>query len=187
MRKLCAWTTVAFLGACGAAAAQDGKETSSAATDTSGPVGAQLRVRFLLTRHRGEQKVSSRPYMLLFHAEEKATRVFIGSQVPLRANQNGVPTVVFKNVGVEAEASARLLSDGRYRVEARFEDSYVFDAGEAVHSPATAGADENPILRVLQSDAKLAIRDGETLPFASAVDPITGDLVRVDVTLNVVR
>jgi len=186
MRKTWVWMIVAVLCASAVAAAQDAKETRATATEPARLGGAQLRVRFLLTRQRGEQRVASRPYALLLHAEEKATRVFIGSQVPLRTNQNGVPTVVFKNVGVEAEASARLLSDGRYRVEARFEDSYVFGA-EVLNSPATAGAEENPILRVLQSEAKLAIRDGETVPFASAVDPITGDVLRVDVTLNVIR
>jgi hypothetical protein len=44
----------------------------------------------------------------------------------------------------------------------------------------TAG---NPILQAVQAQARLTLREGETVPFASAVDPVTGEVVRIDLAL----
>ena len=143
------------------------------------PAGPRLRVRFVETRQHGDKTISSRPCVLTLHADEKPTKVFAGRQVSLTTSDKVAPTVLFKNAGVEAQVSAQSLGDGRYRLDARFEDASVLPPSAS----ATSANHENPILQTLKGESKVTLREGETVPFASAVDPISGDLVRVDVAL----
>jgi len=166
-----AWMTVMLLGLGSATLAQESKDAK--------PAGPRLRVRFVETRQHGDRTISSRPCVLTLHADEKPTKVFAGRQVSLTTSDKGAPTVLFKNAGVEAQVSAHSLGDGRYRLEAKFEDASVLGPS----SNATSAHHENPILQTVKGESKVTLREGETVPFASAVDPVSGDLVRVDVGL----
>jgi hypothetical protein len=73
------------------------------------------------------------------------------------------------------------LSDGRYQLDAKLEQAQVLGASGAAIAPANG---DNPILQVVRSESRLVVRSGETAPFASAVDPVTGDVVRVEVALD---
>ncbi len=166
------WMTSILLGLGMTTLAQESKDAK--------PAGPRLRVRFVETRQHGDKTISSRPCVLTLHADDKPAKVFVGTQVVLTTSDKGAaPTVVLKNAGVEAEVGAESLPDGRYRLSARFEEGGVLGPSPG----ATTAARENPILRVVKGQSKLTLREGETVPFASAVDPISGDLVRVDVAL----
>ena len=84
-------------------------------------------------------------------------------------------------MGVTAEVTVTTLPDGRYAVEGWFETSQrrrmPTGPGEAA---VTAG---NPILQAVQAQVRLTLGEGETVPIASAVDPVTGELVRIDLAL----
>jgi len=143
--------------------------------------GKRLRVQFEETRQKGDATAASRPWSLLLHADAGRARLFIGTQAAITWTEKDGPTTIFKNVGVTAEVTVTTLPDGRYAVDGWFEASQrrgmPTGAGEA---PVTAG---NPILQAVQAQARLTLREGETVPVASAVDPVTGELVRVDLTL----
>ncbi len=166
-----AWTMAMLLGLGLSTLAQESKDAK--------PAGPRLRVRFVETRQHGDKTISSRPCVLTLHADEKPTKVFAGRQVSLTTSDKGAPAVLFKNAGVEAQVSAQSLGEGRYRLEARFEDASVLGPSASATSPNH----ENPILQTVKGESKVTLREGETVPFASAVDPISGDLVRVDVAL----
>ena len=155
--------------------AQESKEATPSGTETVGP---RLRVRFLATRQRGE-KTTTTPTILLLHPGDKGASVFVGTQVALRTSDKGAPTVVFKNAGVQARVTAHAEGDGRYRLEASFEEGAVLEAGGS-----TAVSGDNPILRVVKSESRLVMRAGETMPFADAVEAVTGDLVRIQIALD---
>jgi len=38
-----------------------------------------------------------------------------------------------------------------------------------------------------RSDVSFFLRDGQTTPLTAATDPVSGDIVKVDVTLSVVK
>ena len=44
-----------------------------------------------------------------------------------------------------------------------------------------------PVLRTFSSDATLFLRDGQTAQLVVATDPLNGDVLKVDVTLTVVK
>lgn len=176
----CVWM-VAILAAVGASAvAQEPKDAKPAAVEEN--AGPNLRVRFLETRQKGGKTTAGKPSILLLNPGGEAARVFVGTQVALRTSDKGASTVIFKNAGVSAEVSAQARADGRYRLEASFEESSML-AGSGADTPSSNGG--NPILQVVKGRSVLVLREGETVPFASAVDPVTGEVVRVDVAIDV--
>ncbi len=185
MRKrvgMCSWTVAAWLGLSAATVAQESKDAKPAGVEeTAGP---RLRIRFVETRQRGDKTTNVEPCVLLLHTGDKGANVFVGAQVALRTSDKGAPTVTFKNAGVSAEVTARSLADGRYRLEATFEESSVL-AGSSGDTEAANGG--NPVLLVVRGESVVVLREGEMVPFASAVDPATGEVVRVDVAVEVSR
>jgi hypothetical protein len=165
----------ALLGAAPGARAQEAEAKQQAPK----PPGKRLRVQFQETRLRGESTVATRLYSLALHADAEEARVFVGIQAAISVAGKDAPTTLFKNAGVEGRVKVETLSDGRYRLNAHFEESSLL---AAAGGSATTG--DNPILRVLRGESGLVLREGETVPFASAVDPVTGEIVRVDLTVT---
>jgi Flp pilus assembly secretin CpaC len=161
------------------AMAQDPKEAKPSVAQAAGP---RLRVRFQESHQREGKTTTAQPCILVLHTGEKATEVFVGAQVALRTSDKGTPTVIFKNAGIDVQVSAQALPDGRYRLEATFEESSPRNGGSAGAGPSGG---ENPILQALKGEAAVVLRAGETVPFASAADPVTGEIVRVDVSVDV--
>jgi hypothetical protein len=157
------------------------QEAPAKAPEAVKPPGKRLRVQFQETRLRGESTTVTRATTLALHADAEGASVSVGSQIPISVAGKEVPTTVIKGVGVEGRAKVKTLPDGRYRLEARFEESSVLEAGGG--AAPTSG--DNPILLVVRGESTLVLREGETVPFASAVDPVTGEVVRVDLTVTV--
>ena len=143
--------------------------------------GKRLLVEFRETRQRGDATTATRSYVLLLHSDSVPASVFVGPVVAMTTSEQGTLTTQFKNAGVNASASVSTLPQGEYRLEAKFEDSSPLGSGGAVTGIRAA---DNPILAVVKAEARVRVREGETVPFASAVDPATGEVVRVDVTVT---
>jgi hypothetical protein len=156
------------------------QETPAKAPEVAKPPGKRLRVQFQETRQRGESTTATRATTLVLHADAEGASVSLGSQVPISVAGKEVTTTVIKNVGVDGRAKVETRPDGRYRLEARFEESSVLAPGGA----EAPGRGDNPIILVVRGESTLVVREGETVPFASAVDPVTGEVVRVDLTVT---
>jgi hypothetical protein len=142
--------------------------------------GPRFRIRFLETRHRGGKTTTIQPCVLTMHAGDKPAHVFVGAQVPLRTSDKGVPTVAFRNAGVQVDVRAlQALPDGRFRLEASYEEAGILASSGGAPSPL-----DNPVLQVIKGESSIVLRAGETAPFTSAVDPLTGEVVNVDVALE---
>jgi len=140
--------------------------------------GPRLRVEFKETREKGAASSTARSWVLLLHADGAPAWVFAGAQAPITTNAGGTATTSFKNVGVGVHVGVETTPDGRYGLRGSFEESSLLtDAG------ATRPG-RNPIINVVRGESRLVLRAGETAPFASAVDPVTGEVVRVDVTIE---
>jgi Flp pilus assembly secretin CpaC len=175
------WVVAALVAAVTSALGQESKDPKPVLEAAAAkPPGPRLRVQFVATRQHGDQTIATRPYGLVFHPDDKPAKLFVGTEVPLTGIDKGEPTLIFKNVGIELQASAQALPDGRYSLDARFEEGSLL---RTTGTATTSSIGDNPILQFMRSASKLTIREGETVPFAALVDPVTGDRVRVDVTL----
>lgn len=176
-RKILALVLVlGFAATC--ARAEDG-ETPPESTGKLVP----LRVQVVFTRLLGDKKVSSYPYTLNVNAgDPRGSAVRMGIQVPLsvRADVNQPATVMFKDVGTNLDCNAKLMDEGRYRLDFTLEQGSLAAGGwEAISS--------TPVLRTFRSSSNLIMRDGQTSRYVAATDPVSGEVLQVDVTMNVVK
>jgi hypothetical protein len=165
----------------GAASAQEAQEK---AQKPQGPV-TELKLQVVFSRYQGEKKVSSVYYTLPVRADGTWSRVHMGFEVPLRyESKESAGNVVFKDVGNSVDCRAQPADDaGRFKLECGFDQSSVHTNGD---KPAEASL-LPPVLRDFRSDVSFFLRDGQTSQITAATDPVSGDVVKVDVTLNVVK
>jgi hypothetical protein len=182
-RTIGSWMASALLAAGTAVVAQEARDSKPG--DGEKAPGQRLRVQFLETRQLDGKTTLKRSSMMVLHADDKPARAFVGVQVPLATTEKAV-MYMYKEVGVDAQAGVQALADGRYRLDATFEvGSALGPRGAPLTGDRTATSDrQNPILNVAKTSTKLTLREGETVPFASLVDPVTGELVRLDATVT---
>ena len=149
-----------------------------AAGTTARPIPVQVQV--VISRYRNDKKISSLPYALSARVGQGAARLQVGGNVPVPSGDG--KGVTYRNIGTLITVVARALEDGRYEIDVNVSETAV--AGDNAQSlNVTPGV--APVLRSYSSDMTLAMRNGQTAQFAAATDPLTGDVVRVDVTLTV--
>ena len=153
---------------------------------------APLKVQILMTRYDGDKKVASLPYTVSVNAAEAGAdprsvipkMMMMGVQVPLQTTVQNAPTVTFKDVGSAIRCSAIAMGGGRYRVRLDVEQSFVADPQPRRSAESVI---TGPILRTFRDSVDIVLRDGQTTQTSSAADPVTGEVLKVDVTLTVVK
>jgi hypothetical protein len=156
-----------------------------------------LRLQIVLSKFQGEKKVNSLPYSLTVTANShRPTLLRMGSQVPIAqtvfsavtaAGDTPAPPVSsynYRDVGTNIDAQADSTEDGAFSVRISIEDSSV-NPGEGPSS--TPVAPRLPSFRSFKSEQVLVLRDGQSTLFTSAVDKSSGEVVKAEVTLTVVK
>jgi hypothetical protein len=157
------------------------QEAPAEAPEAAKPPGKRLCVQFQEARVRDESITATRATTLTLHADAEGASVSVGSQIPISVAGKEATTTLFKSVGADARAKVETLPDGRYRLEAHFEESSLLETGGGATAPTSGN---NPVLLIVRGDSTLVLREGEVVPFASAVDPVTGEVVRVDLSVT---
>ena len=166
-----------------------------------------LQVQVTVSRYNGNTKISSMPYILTVNAagserklgDAENSRLRMGSQVP-------VPTVMFRqakepdggspaqpaaiqsfnyqDIGTNIDCRARSMGDGRFELGISVEERSIFTD---VKEPAVPVVQQAPVVRSFQTSQNLILRDGQSRQFTAATDRVSGEVVRIDVTLSVVK
>ncbi len=138
-----------------------------------------LRVEVTISRHQEDEPADSRPYVLALVAErERGWRGVVHVDARLPESPDLPPSLHHQNVGTTITCSARILNAGRYLVSVEIEESSL-DRRSVDAAPVSA------VFRSFTSENALVLRAGQSQRYAAAVDRVTGETVRVDVTLNV--
>jgi hypothetical protein len=161
-----------------------------------------LRVQVVVSRYQGDRKIGSAPYSFLVLAGEQRmsedrARVRMGVDVPIAVNlspstESGTtPTTSYqyKNVGTSIDCRAEDRGAGLYVLSLSVESSSVYTAeGRAASSPPEFGwTGVRPLFRSFNVGLTPVLRDGETIQAVASTDPVSGEVVKIDVTLNVVK
>lgn len=173
--------TLAFMLIATAAAGQDRPATKP-------PTPLKLEVVF--AKYEGQKRVSSVPYTLSLNADGRDSSVRMGIQVPLAtAVKEAVGGVVYKDVTNNVDCKALPLDDGRYAVECSLQQSSLYSMEGAQRSAWLSGTASvtAPLIRTFGAQARLLLRDGETGQYTVATDPVSGEVLKVDITLRVVK
>jgi hypothetical protein len=170
---------------------------SAGARKTPPPV--PLKVTVVLSRFQGDKRVSSMPYVLGVMASGWGA----GPKTTLRM---GVDVPVMQTVfgGGSGDAKSVPMSSYTYRgVGTNIDCGATFD--EAVPgifqlaltvSDSSLGLDtakrsgvmpDVPSFRNFNSSFTALLRDGQTMQYTSATDPVSGEVMKIDVTVGVMK
>ena len=172
------------------------KAAKEEAKSSSLPEGPPVRVKIVFSEYEGDKKVKSLPYTLLVReprGESTWSKIRMGSRVPVATGgEKGSYQFQYIDVGTNIDCRASQASDGRYRLSLMMERSWVEGErgiGEGQSSAsgpeARVGDFREPIIRQFRSDGEVIIRDGQTLETNFATDPVSGKIIRLEVTLEV--
>jgi Flp pilus assembly secretin CpaC len=153
-----------------------------------------LKVLITVARFEGEKKVLSLPNTILVQSNNRNyTKLRMGFEVPVRTSgasldkegkvAPGSGSYQYRNVGVNIDCRVSAQEDGRYQLEGNVEQSSLHTPGDR----AGAGLPDVPLFRTLSSVINVTLRDGQSATLVAAADPVSGETVRIDVSLSVVR
>ncbi|MFN8058473.1 MAG: hypothetical protein U0Q12_04860 [Vicinamibacterales bacterium] len=168
----------------------------AAGTESRG-VGVGLELQLVVSRFQGTKLVSSTPYTLSGAAGRVPleTSLMVGAEVPVPANlpagprsDEGTatprPSVSYRNVGttITCRVEGSNAPAGRYQLMISIDDSSVLP-GDDGPSPLVKA----PVFRSFRSRANVVLQDGLTRVISTATDRASGEIVKVEATLRVVK
>jgi hypothetical protein len=167
------------------------------------PVAVQLDVA--LTRWQGEKKTSSLPFVLIVYASSRgssATSLRMGVDVPVgtstssatqttgaqgnspRAVETSKSETVFRNVGTDIDGRVTRVDESTFDVYVNIRDSSIFSSDPS--KPPAVVADPTAF-RTFNASNSLPMKDGQSRLFGLATDKITGETMRIEVKLTVLK
>ena len=161
--------------------------------------GAALRVQVVIARHLDEKKQASLPYTFVLSARPSSTcPAEPGTDAHGRRHAGAGGDV--RRGRPERSRRARRSSTRRW---ARTSTARPTTSGTAASSssstsrtrrrcrpePGAAGRRPlgRPLFRKFDITAHAILRDGQSMQAVAATDPVTGEVVKIDVTMNVVK
>jgi hypothetical protein len=155
-----------------------------------------LQVQVVVARYQGDKRVSSLPYLLSPNANDgEPTRLRMGAKIPvptmsghqkaaaqLQIPMPAISPVAYQEIGTNVDCKVSSLVDGLYEVTISVEDNSIVAGPEG-----QAAAGEPPVFRTFQASNTLLLKDGQTRQFTAATDRVSGEVIRIEVTLTVVK
>ena len=142
-----------------------------------------VKLLVVISTFEGDKKVSSMPYTLLATANGNQVTFNSSSRMPIPAS-NGGGTPSYTNIGTTLQCT--VTSDaGSFKVTITFSDNTVLPNKSPAGS-ATAPA-RNPDYATFHDvtyTSAVSMKDGETKQVISAPDKVTGEVIKIDVTLT---
>lgn len=183
------WTLMLALVLACAAAVQ--------AQEKARPVLTPLKIQVVFSEYEGEKKVSSIPYSLLLNSPDAGRsdvgKIRVGVRVPLVIQAKEGLQTQYQNVGTDIDVSAQTQPSGSFKVGFSIRRSFIYSPpspGAKTEEPDMSpprNLQPTPIFRDFFSEFDLLLKDGQTLQSALATDPVSGRVLKVDVTLAVVK
>ena len=152
-----------------------------------------LRVQLVISKYKGDKKVTSLPYTIST-AVGRNSRLRIGADAPYSATRAAVKpapdgqtssppaSFSYRTVGTAIDCTPIAAGDGRYRLDLTISHDSINYVSDTTSPPQGA-----PVFPTFSTTNTLVLKDGETGQLTVAADPITGDVLRVDVTLTVLK
>ena len=180
------------------AAAQDKPQAPPPATQPApSTAGRQvpLKVQLTLSRFVGEKKISSTPYMLGVLTNAQKTSLRMGVQVPVTIkmiDSSGPAGTVqnsynYRDVGTNIDCEAQDVGGGVFKLVLTIEDSAIHLDRPPDSAQERQMARDVPAFRSFRSSFATVLHDGQSMQYASATDPISGEIMKIDVLLTLAK
>jgi hypothetical protein len=155
-----------------------------------------LKIVLVFEEFDGQNKVVSLPYSFYVNANDnnhgRQASIRSGLRVPVSVGANSDKnTIQYQDVGANMDCSAETPEPGLFELQLTVQRSWLFTAdenkGSTNPSNAVLGTGGNPIIQQFSSFYTLVMRDGQTVEASTATNPINGRVMKVLVTMNVVK
>lgn len=150
-----------------------------------------LRVDIVLTEYNGANKISSLPYTIYAASSARqggapASNIRMGVRVPVASGNSN--SFNYMNVGTDIDCRAQTLDNGSYDLNIDVNRSSIYSApkGDSEDQNIRALPDA-PVVRNFDSHFDVSLREGETKEGTSAADPLNGHVLKISVTLHVLK
>ena len=159
--------------------------------DDYGKEFSPLKAQIVVTEYEGDKKVKSLPYTMVFtagsHRDAEVAKLRVGSRIPVYTGKEG--GFQYIDIGTNLDCRAERLEDGRYALRLSLERSWVQDnvhlvGDEAPPGSAGSAAFNQPVIGGYRTDAYLIAREGQTVETTAAADPLSGRILKVELTLT---
>jgi hypothetical protein len=158
-----------------------------------GPV-IPLEVQVTISRYQGEKKISSMPYLLAVNSNSADAQLTMNVDVPVASTTftaasddkpGPAPLVSFnyRGVGTNIQCGASTADDGRFEINLGVDETSVVPSSEGQVGTRPG----MPAFRNFKSRNRVLLRDGQTRQYTAATDRISGETVRIEVSLKVVK
>ena len=204
MRKNFVVIAVLAVMVCGSTRGVAGAQPAPEPPSPTNPKKVQnvpLELQVVISRYRGDKRISSLPYVLSLKSYVNSTRsgstgasLRLGSRmkVPLQISipaADGKPAttttqISYEQVGTNIDVGAAALEDGRFEVTLTINETSVVDDPQDLKALPSS---PDPVLRTYQSTNTLFVKEGQTVQFTAASDRVSGEVVRVEVKLTVMK
>jgi len=154
-----------------------------------------LNVQVILSESAGEKKVASLPYTFYLTADffgPPFSVIRIGSRIPAYSGKE--KGMQYVDVGTNIDASAQSEENGLFDMTLHLERSWIdgevlipMDKSEDHSSEQTPAQFKQPIIHQFRTDLTFKIRDGQTVQTTQDADPVSGRVLAISVTMNVVK
>ena len=159
-----------------------------------------VKVQIVFTEFEGEKKLKSLPYVLYINAPDAPewksssfVKLRVGSRVPVYTGGN-TGSMTYLDVGTNIDGRAAYSGNGRLLLQTKIERSWV-EGGVSVPvarsdgsaSETSSGHFQEPIVRQFVSEFDLKLREGQSVESTMATDPLSGKVLKVDVSFTIVK
>ncbi len=185
------------------------KAQEKPAAETSAPeVVEPARLQIILTEYDGTKKISSMPYSVPFILSHTplTSSLRMGVRVPVSTTSKaGESSLTYIDVGTNIDVSDIdyrmnqnhvLATPGRFSVDIKIDRSSLYVPSRDKDGHIDGGKDwtagepppgNEPMIRQFRGDVTLLLRDGQESEATVATDPLTGRVLKVGATLNVLK
>lgn len=164
-----------------------------AISPTPTPTEVPLKIQVVISEFDGSKKVSNLPYTL-YTVSAGPARPTSGSRQSMRYGVR-VPVAVgngmsfqYENVGTNIDYGAYEASGGDYQLVFTIDRSWLGMPGTDDNNPKVGSVSSSrPLMPTFRDNFTVVLKNGQTVEGVSAVDPVTGHVLKVDVTLTVLK
>jgi len=157
-----------------------------------------VKVNVVFTEYEGDKKTKSLPYTLYVNAPDSPelkpqwAKMRVGSRVPVYTG-GSAGNMTYLDVGTNIDARAAHTPEGHFLLYLNLERSWAegYTLVPVQRPPEQidphAGSFQEPIIRNFRSELDLKLREGQTMESTMATDPISGKVMKVEVSVSVVK
>lgn len=172
---------------------------ATAAQSVAVPVTLKLSV--VISRFNGEKKVGNLPFQVMVipgsspERDGDGTSLQTGARVPVPqttfASTGSGPASVpqtsynYQQFGTSISASAKPIDGTTFNVSLTVSDSQLLS--DAPDQAQFAQGVRLPRYQSFTSSNRLILRDGQKVEYTAATDKTSGEVIKIDVTMNVIK